>query len=230
MAYIDDYQFELSSIIARQIGSEYESYPFPMQEGNIPECHTNISLIKPSPHKTPTAASSEISSDIVEQFHNKLHNKEDELNVNVNLNTNLNCNFKGESNISENECKDVVKKDKRMNTHKQRGPKVNLDGVVIHNRKHLNVERKKHRIQFQKNHNKVIYSYFDLTAPIDFDELFELVLQHQSKGYTGPGKSFHFIRVNGEVKVVTFKEKRKIKKKMKEQQQQSQHTETTGII
>ena len=72
MTYIDDYQFELSSIIARQIGSEYETYLSPMQEGNLPECHSNISLIKPSPHKTPTAASSEISSDIVEQFQSKL--------------------------------------------------------------------------------------------------------------------------------------------------------------
>ena len=79
--------------------------------------------------------------------------------------------------------------------------------------KHLNVEKKKNRIQFQKNHRKTIYSFISLTPPYDFTELFELVKKHQEKHNNEKKKSFHFIRdINGHVNIVTFKEKKEYRR------------------
>ena len=97
----------------------------------------------------------------------------------------------------------------------KRKPKHNLEGVRIISRKHLSVETKKNRVQFQKDHKKIIYSYVDLTPPIDFNELFDLVTAHQNGGYTTKGKSFHFIRVDNEIQIVTFEQKQQIKREIK---------------
>ena len=105
------------------------------------------------------------------------------------------------------------KKCKRKTT--KRKPKLNLEGVRIISRKHLSVETKKNRVQFQKDHKKIIYSYVDLTPPIDFNELFDLVTAHQNGGYTAKGKSFHFIRVDNEIRIVTFEQKQQIKREIK---------------
>ena len=69
-----------------------------------------------------------------------------------------------------------------------------IEGCFIPKEKHLNVEKKKNRIQYQKNHQKIIYSYISLTPPINFSELFEMVKIHQMKNSFEERKSFHFIR------------------------------------
>ena len=93
--------------------------------------------------------------------------------------------------------------------------KINLDNVNIPKVKHLNVEKKKNRIQYQENHKKTIYSYCHLTPPYDFEKLFELIIEHQNlnnKNFTTK-KSFHFIRkIDKNICIVTFKEKQRIMK------------------
>lgn len=82
-------------------------------------------------------------------------------------------------------------------------------------RLHLNIERKKHRIQFQKDHSKTVYSYVDMEDPIDFEEMFDMIEEHQEKnnyGFKRGNKSFHFIRdVDGQIRLVKLGEKRFIK-------------------
>lgn len=89
----------------------------------------------------------------------------------------------------------------------------NIEGVYIPKVKYLNVEKKKNRIQFQKNHRKTIYSFISLTPPYNFTELFKLVEKHQEKHRNEKKKSFHFIRdLNGTVKIVTFEEKKEYRR------------------
>ncbi len=82
-------------------------------------------------------------------------------------------------------------------------------------RLHLNIERNKHRIQFQKDHSKTVYSYVDMEDPIDFEEMFDMIEEHQEKnnyGFTKGNKSFHFIKdAEGKTKLVKLKEKKLIK-------------------
>ena len=126
-----------------------------------------------------------------------------------------------ESNNEEKNKKKVpifkIEKVKR-NKKRRRKPRTipNIEGCFIPKEKHLNVEKKKNRIQYQKNHQKIIYSYISLTPPINFSELFEMVKIHQMKNSFEERKSFHFIRdIHGKVKIVTFKEKQRSKQKMK---------------
>ena len=126
-----------------------------------------------------------------------------------------------ESNNEEKNKKKVpifkIEKVKR-NKKRRRKPRTipDIEGCFIPKEKHLNVEKKKNRIQYQKNHQKIIYSYISLTPPINFSELFEMVKIHQMKNSFEERKSFHFIRdIHGKVKIVTFKEKQRSKQKMK---------------
>ena len=125
-----------------------------------------------------------------------------------------------ESNNEEKNKKKVpifkIEKVKR-NKKRRRKPRTipDIEGCFIPKEKHLNVEKKKNRIQYQKNHQKIIYSYISLTPPINFSELFEMVKIHQMKNSFEERKSFHFIRdIHGKVKIVTFKEKQRSKQKM----------------
>ena len=107
-----------------------------------------------------------------------------------------------------------VKRNKKRRRKQRTIP--DIEGCFIPKEKHLNVEKKKNRIQYQKNHQKIIYSYISLTPPINFSELFEMVKIHQMKNSFEERKSFHFIRdIHGKVKIVTFKEKQRSKQKMK---------------
>lgn len=118
-----------------------------------------------------------------------------------------------------------IKKEKKIhysNCYKRRRCHPNIEGCYIPKEKHLNVEKKKNRIQFQKNHIKTIYSYISLTPPYDFKELFKLVKEHQEKHNFQDKRSFHFIRDKyGQVKIVTFQEKQvllqKTRNKIKEE-------------
>ena len=103
-----------------------------------------------------------------------------------------------ESNNEEKNKKKVpifkIEKVKR-NKKRRRKPRTipDIEGCFIPKEKHLNVEKKKNRIQYQKNHQKIIYSYISLTPPINFSELFEMVKIHQMKNSFEERKSFHFI-------------------------------------
>jgi hypothetical protein len=92
---------------------------------------------------------------------------------------------------------------------------ISLDGVYIPKVKHLNVEKKKNRVQYQENHKKTIYSYCHLTPPYDFEKIFDIIIEHQNrhkKVFTDK-KSFHLIRDKiGNVVIVTFQEKQKIRR------------------
>ena len=112
--------------------------------------------------------------------------------------------------------KTLTKKRKRVEEKGEEKKKYipNLEGVFIPKMMHLNVERKKNRIQFQKNHRKTIYSFFSLAPPFNFNELFEMVLKHQETHGSDKKKSFHFIRdKSGKVHIVTFEEKRQYRAK-----------------
>lgn len=111
----------------------------------------------------------------------------------------------------DKEVKTLTKKRKRTKEKGEEKKKYipNLEGVFIPKMMHLNVEKKKNRIQFQKNHRKTIYSFFSLAPPFDFNELFEMVLEHQETHCNDKIKSFHFIRdQSGQVHIVTFAEKK----------------------
>ena len=89
-----------------------------------------------------------------------------------------------------------------------------FENLKIPKEKHLNVEKKKKRIQFQKNHIKTIYSYCHLEPPFDFIYLFNLIKEHQNNysNYFNQKKSFHFIKDNKKnIKIVTFEEKKYFK-------------------
>lgn len=126
-----------------------------------------------------------------------------------------------EESIKEEEDKSFIQKKRRKKKGKEEVSTTrpanrflpNIEGVYIPKMKHLNVEKKKNRIQFQKNHRKTIYSFISLTPPYDFTELFELVKKHQEKHNNEKKKSFHFIRdINGHVKIVTFEEKKEYRR------------------
>ena len=90
-----------------------------------------------------------------------------------------------------------------------------MDGIFIPKVKHLNVEKKKNRVQYQENHRKIIYSYCHLTPPYDFEYIFRIIIDHQNKHSKifNNKKSFHLIRNNkGNIIIVTFQEKQKIRK------------------
>ena len=103
----------------------------------------------------------------------------------------------------------IIKKDKN---NKKRNFLKYFENLKIPKEKHLNVEKKKKRIQFQKNHIKTIYSYCHLEPPFDFIYLFNLIKEHQNNYYFKQKKSFHFIKDNkNNIKIVTFEEKKYFK-------------------
>lgn len=165
-------------------------------------------------------------------------NNESEIEEIINNNNNMN-NYSTDNEIiitnQNNEENDLeyldkkpifsIKKQKKLqysNCYKRRRWHPNIEGCYIPKERHLNVEKKKNRIQFQKNHIKTIYSYISLTPPYDFKELFQLVRDHQEKHNFQDKRSFHFIRDKyGQVKIVTFQEKQvllqKARNKIKEE-------------
>ena len=131
-------------------------------------------------------------------------------------NNNIYQNYEENYLNSEEEKKKIFNIFKKKNTKKRKIKKIiSLDGVFIPKVKHLNVEKKKNRVQYQENHRKIIYSYCHLTPPYDFEYIFRIIIDHQNKHSKNfkDKKSFHLIRNNkGNIIIVTFQEKQKIRK------------------
>ena len=131
-------------------------------------------------------------------------------------NNNIYQNYEENYLNSEEEKKKIFNIFKKKNTKKRKIKKIiSLDGVFIPKVKHLNVEKKKNRVQYQENHRKIIYSYCHLTPPYDFEYIFRIIIDHQNKHSKifNNKKSFHLIRNNkGNIIIVTFQEKQKIRK------------------
>ena len=89
------------------------------------------------------------------------------------------------------------------------------DNIKVPKEKHFHLDRKKHRIVFQRQHLKVIYSIVDLSYPFNFNKCFDLIKKHIGdktvKNYKD-GKSFHLIKINNEEKIVTLKDKKMLLK------------------
>lgn len=109
-----------------------------------------------------------------------------------------------------------ISKTNRKGNYIRKKTLINVDECEIPKVKHLNVEKAKNRIQFQKNHIKTIYSYCHWEPPYNFSEWFNKVTKHQSEmkiTKSSNKKSFHFYRdSNNEVQILTFKEKQNLKK------------------
>ena len=131
-------------------------------------------------------------------------------------NNNIYQNYEENYLNSEEDKKKIFNIFKKKNTKKRKIKKIiSLDGVFIPKVKHLNVEKKKNRVQYQENHRKIIYSYCHLTPPYDFEYIFRIIIDHQNKHSKifNNKKSFHLIRNNkGNIIIVTFQEKQKIRK------------------
>jgi len=94
---------------------------------------------------------------------------------------------------------------------------INWDTIQVPKEKHFNFDRIKHRIIFQRQHLKVIYSLIGLSPPIDFIKCFDLIKNHigdKTLQNFGKVKSFHIIRKNGNEKIVTLKDKKNQMKKL----------------
>ena len=91
--------------------------------------------------------------------------------------------------------------------------------IKVPKEKHFHLDRKRHRIVFQRKHLKIIYSIIDLDYPFNFKKCFELIKKHVGnktlQNYK-EGKSFHIIKINNEEKIVTLKDKKLILKRNKE--------------
>lgn len=104
----------------------------------------------------------------------------------------------------------TIKKKKAQREKKGRNNDVDWDNIPVPG-KAFSFSSKKKRIIFQRKYLKMIYSIVDLPFPFDFDELFNLIKEHMGDKTAekyGIGKSFHIIRLNGQLIVVTMKEKK----------------------
>ena len=144
------------------------------------------------------------------------NNNENTNNLNEYINDE-NYENKNENKIIPHLNKPLIFKIIHNNKNKKNKKRIFLkyfENLKIPKEKHLNVEKKKKRIQFQKNHIKTIYSYCHLEPPFDFIYLFNLIKEHQNNNfnYFNQKKSFHFIKDNKKnIKIVTFEEKKYFK-------------------
>ena len=170
----------------------------------------------------------EINSSLCDINTNKNDNSKDEQTLSQNLQSsnltknNLFQSFE-ENYLINNNIKDrkkhIFQIFKKKNSKIRKTKKIiSLDGIFIPKVKHLNVEKKKNRVQYQENHRKIIYSYCHLTPPYDFEYIFRIIIEHQNQHNKifNDKKSFHLIRnKNGNIIIVTFQEKQKIRKNSK---------------
>ena len=136
---------------------------------------------------------------------------------NSSLNNNIYQNFEETYFFHEKDKKQIFNILKKKKLRKKRIKSIiSLDGVYIPKVKHLNVEKKKNRVQYQENHKKTIYSYCHLKPPYDYEKIFDIIIDHQNRHNKvfRDKKSFHLIRDKfGNVVIVTFQEKQKIRRK-----------------
>ena len=170
----------------------------------------------------------EINSSLCDINTNKNDNSKDEQTLSQNLQSsnltknNLFQSFE-ENYLINNNIKERKKHTfqifKKKNSKIRKTKKIiSLDGIFIPKVKHLNVEKKKNRVQYQENHRKIIYSYCHLTPPYDFEYIFRIIIEHQNQHNKifNDKKSFHLSRnKNGNIIIVTFQEKQKIRKNSK---------------
>lgn len=98
--------------------------------------------------------------------------------------------------------------------------KFNIDweSIIVPKEKHFHLDRKKHRIVFQRKHLKVIYSIVDLEFPINFKKCFDKIKIHvgdKTNRNFGDKKSFHIVKINNNEEILTFKEKKNLLKNKK---------------
>ena len=108
--------------------------------------------------------------------------------------------------------------------HKRKRNSINWESIVVPKEKHFHFDRKKHRIVFQRKHLKVIYSIVDLSYPFNFKKYYEMIKEHigdKTNQNYGKGKSFHFVKVGNEEKIVTLKEKKTLIKSLKNKKNSS---------
>lgn len=125
----------------------------------------------------------------------------------------INLNLNSENNKDDN---DINKK--KLNRKRRRMSQEKWELVFVPKEKHFMLDRKKHRIVFQRKHLKVIYSVVHLQFPINFQKCFEKIKQHvgdKTKENFGNRKSFHFIEVNGNEEIMLLNEKKDILRKEK---------------
>ena len=154
----------------------------------------------------------EINSSLCDINTNKNDNSKDEQTLSQNLqSSNLTKNNLFQSfeenylinnNIKERK-KHIFQIFKKKNSKIRKTKKIiSLDGIFIPKVKHL----------------KIIYSYCHLTPPYDFEYIFRIIIEHQNQHNKifNDKKSFHLIRnKNGNIIIVTFQEKQKIRKNSK---------------
>ena len=122
-------------------------------------------------------------------------------------------NIKKEQNIFN--VKTLGKKRKPRGKNKTKNNNIDWDNIPVPKEKHFHLDRKKKRIIFQRKYLKMIYSIVDLPYPFDFNELFNLIKEHvgdKTVDKFGDRKSYHIIRINGKLIVVSMKEKKMILK------------------
>ena len=114
---------------------------------------------------------------------------------------------------------DFTIKKRKPRGKKGRNNDVDWDNIPVLG-KAFSFSSKKKRIIFQRKYLKMIYSIVDLPFPFDFEELFNLIKEHvgdKTAEKYGIGKSFHIIRLNGQLIVVTMKEKKMLLKGAKKE-------------
>ena len=112
-------------------------------------------------------------------------------------------------------AKNLGKKRKPRGKNKGKNNDIDWDNIPVPKEKHFHLDRKKKRIIFQRKYLKMIYSIVDLEYPFDFNELFNLIKEHvgdKTVDKFGDRKSYHIIRINGKLIVVSMKEKKMILK------------------
>ena len=147
----------------------------------------------------------------------------------LNDNKKINQNVKKEKNNEHKRIFNIVKIPKnkkifqclqRKREYGERSKKMifDWDNIKVPKEKHFHFDRKKHRIEFQRRHLKVIYSIVDLTYPFNFNKCFDMIKKHIGdktvQNYKA-GKSFHIIKINNEEKIVTLKDKKMLLKESK---------------
>ena len=118
----------------------------------------------------------------------------------------------------EEKC--LKKKRKPRGKNKGRNNDVDWENIPVPKEKHFHLDRKKKRIIFQRKYLKMIYSIVDLEYPFNFNELFDLIKEHvgdKTADKYGNGKSFHIIKINGQLIIVTMKEKKMLLKGVKKE-------------
>jgi len=122
--------------------------------------------------------------------------------------------------IGLNDMKYLKKKrrPRKRGKNKTKNSDIDWDNIPVTKEKHFHLDRKKKRIIFQRKYLKMLYSIVDLEYPFNFLELFELIKKHvgdKTATNYGNGKSFHIIKIDDKLIIVTMKEKKIILKSKK---------------